>query len=50
MYESLVTNELKSGQLKKLDLQGFHVEHPINLVFLKNSYFKDTYREIVESV
>jgi len=50
MYESLVTDELKSGQLKKLDLQGFHVEHPINLVFLKNSYFKDTYREIVESV
>ncbi|KRN98716.1 LysR family transcriptional regulator [Companilactobacillus kimchiensis] len=50
MYESLITSELKSGQLKKLDLQGFHVEHPINLVFLKNSYFKDTYQEIVESV
>lgn len=50
MYESLVTNELKLGQLKKLDLPGFHVEHPINLVFLKNSYFKDTYREIVEAV
>lgn len=50
MYESLVTDELKSGQLKKLDLTGFHVEHPINLVFLKNSYFKDTYQEIVESI
>lgn len=50
MYQSLVTNELKSEQLKKLDLTGFHVEHPINLVFLKNSYFKETYREIVESV
>lgn len=50
MYESLVSQELASGQLKKLDLTGFHVEHPINLVFLKNSYFKDTYREIVESV
>lgn len=50
MYESLVTSELNSGQLKKLDLQGFQVEHPINLVFLKNSYFKDTYKEIVESV
>lgn len=50
MYESLVTDELKFGQLKKLDLPGFHVEHPINLVFLKNSYFKDTYREIVDAV
>lgn len=50
MYESLVSRELANGQLKKLDLTGFHVEHPINLVFLKNSYFKDTYREIVESV
>jgi len=50
IYESLVTSELKSGKLKKLDLQGFQVEHPINLVFLKNSYFKDTYREIVEAV
>lgn len=50
MYQSLVATELKSGQLKKLALTGFQVEHPINLVFLKNSYFKDTYREIVEAV
>lgn len=50
MYESLVTDELRSNQLKKLDLQGFHVEHPISLVFLKNSYFKDTYRKISESI
>ncbi|HCD07389.1 MAG TPA: LysR family transcriptional regulator [Lactobacillus sp.] len=50
MYESLVSKELKSDQLKKLDLTGFHVEHPINLVFLKNSYFKDTYREIIKSI
>lgn len=50
MYQSLVIRELKSEQLKKLDLTGFHVEHPINLVFLKNSYFKETYRKIVESV
>ena len=50
MYESLVVNELKTEQLKKLDLTGFHVEHPINLVFLKNSYFKNIYQEIAESV
>lgn len=50
IYQSLVTEEIKSGQLKKLDLPGFQVEHPINLVFLKNSYFKDTYRQIVDAV
>jgi len=49
IYESLVTKELKSGQLKKLALKGFDVEHPINLVFLKNSYFKDTYQSITTS-
>jgi len=49
IYESLVTNELKSGQLKKLDLKGFDVEHPINLVFLKNSYFKNIYQDITSS-
>lgn len=49
MYESLVTQSLKSGQLKKLDLPGLHIEHPINLVFRKNSYFKDTYRQITDS-
>jgi len=49
IYESLVTNELKSGQLKKLDLKGFDVEHPINLVFLKNSYFKNIYQDITNS-
>jgi len=49
IYESLVTDELKSGQLKKLDLRGFDIEHPINLVFLKNSYFKDTYQAITKS-
>lgn len=50
MYESLVHDELNSGQIKKLDLPGFSVEHPINLVFLKNSYFKTTYKEIVDAV
>ena len=49
IYESLVTDELKSGQLKKLELKGFEVAHPINLVFLKNSYFKDIYQTITDS-
>lgn len=50
MYQSLVSKELNSGQLKRLDLQGFSIEHPINLVFLKNSYFKPIYQKIIESV
>lgn len=49
MYESLITHELQTGQLKKLNLKGFEIEHPINLVFLKNSYFKATYQKITRS-
>ncbi|GEO59611.1 LysR family transcriptional regulator [Companilactobacillus bobalius] len=49
IYESLVTSEIKNGQLKKLDFPGFKIEHPINLVFLKNSYFKNTYQELTAS-
>ncbi|WP_119326798.1 LysR family transcriptional regulator [Companilactobacillus musae] len=49
MYESLIKPEINSGQLKKLNLKGFEIEHPINLVFLKNSYFKNIYQEITES-
>ena len=49
IYESLVTTEIKNGQLKKLDFPGFKIEHPINLVFLKNSYFKNTYQELTSS-
>ncbi|MFH5811231.1 LysR substrate-binding domain-containing protein [Companilactobacillus sp. FL22-1] len=49
MYESLVKIDLKAGRLKKLSLPGFNIEHPINLVFVKNSYFKDTYKRIINS-
>lgn len=49
MYESLVAPELKTGQLKKLNLKGFAIEHPINLVFAKNSYFTDTFQKITTS-
>jgi hypothetical protein len=36
-------------EIKKLDFPGFKIEHPINLVFLKNSYFKNTYQELTTS-
>ncbi|WP_334333610.1 MULTISPECIES: LysR family transcriptional regulator [unclassified Companilactobacillus] len=49
IYQSLVQKELASGQLKKLDFPGFKIEHPINLVFLKNSYFKETYQTLTDS-
>ncbi|AKP67375.1 LysR family transcriptional regulator [Companilactobacillus ginsenosidimutans] len=50
IYESLVKTELENGQLKKLDLKGLSIEHPIHLVFSKNSYFTDTYQQLVSSV
>jgi DNA-binding transcriptional LysR family regulator len=50
IYESLVENELKNGELKKLNLKDFKIVHPINLVFLKNSYFAQTYQELADSV
>lgn len=50
IYESLVKDELASGKLKKLDLTGFDISHPINLVFLKNSYFKSTYTKLAQEI
>lgn len=49
MYQSLVADELANGQLKKLNLKGFAIEHPINLVFAKDSYFTDTFQKITTS-
>ncbi|KRL66833.1 LysR family transcriptional regulator [Companilactobacillus versmoldensis] len=50
IYRSLVEEKLRQGKLKRLDLQGFQILHPINLVFLKNSYFAATYENIVKDV
>ncbi|MFD1419264.1 LysR family transcriptional regulator [Companilactobacillus keshanensis] len=46
MYKSLVENELQHGLLNQILIKGFNIEHPINLVFLKDSYFIDMYREV----
>lgn len=47
MYKSLVENDLEHGLLKQIPIKEFHIDHPINLVFLKDSYFKDTYEQLV---
>lgn len=46
MYRSLVANELKNGQLVELPVVNFSIQHPINLIYLKDSYFADQYRSI----
>lgn len=50
IYESLADAALASGKIKKLDLQDFQIEHPINLVYLKDSYFAKTYHHLVHLV
>jgi len=50
MYKSIVNEELKQGNLKEINIQDFHITHPIKLVYPKNSYFKDEYKKIVQSV
>lgn len=50
MYESLVTEQLSHRQLVKLPLKNFDISHPINFVFLKNSYFKPNYLKIAQKL
>lgn len=46
MYRSLVHHELKNGQLIELPVTDFSIQHPINLVYLKDSYFVEDYQQI----
>lgn len=50
IYESLVKDELKNGKIKRLDLKDFQISHPINLVFLKDSYFTKTYQNLANTI
>ncbi|MFD0898027.1 LysR family transcriptional regulator [Loigolactobacillus binensis] len=50
MYRSLVSAELASGQLVQLPVRGFELQHEINLVYLKNSYFAAQYQAIAAHV
>ncbi|MFC6315431.1 LysR family transcriptional regulator [Lapidilactobacillus achengensis] len=45
LYRDLVATELDQQRLWPLTFPGFHISHPLNLVFPKNSFFKAEYRE-----
>ncbi|MFC6324153.1 LysR family transcriptional regulator [Companilactobacillus baiquanensis] len=47
MYKSLVEQELDNEILQQIHIKSFNIDHPINLVFLKNSYFTDIYQQLV---
>lgn len=50
MYRSLVSAELKRGQLVQLPVSGFELQHEINFVYLKNSYFAAQYQQLAQQV
>lgn len=45
LYQKAVEEELKSGVLKKLDLQEFSLSHELMFIFRKNSLFKTDYEK-----
>lgn len=48
IYKSLVEKDLEHGLLQQININEFNISHPINLVFLKDSYFKETYQQLVK--
>ncbi|ANK60717.1 LysR family transcriptional regulator [Loigolactobacillus backii] len=50
MYKSLIKSELDKSTLVELPLDGFKITHPINLIFLKESYFAKYYTEIAKKL
>ncbi|MQB68281.1 LysR family transcriptional regulator, partial [Lactobacillus reuteri] len=47
MYRALVANELARGDLFELPLAGFPLEHPLNLIYLKESSFAAEFGPLV---
>ena len=45
LYEAAVSDELRDGRLKKLQVPGVSTEHGFSLVFRKGSSFSDRYRK-----
>lgn len=41
LFEAVVLEELNNGTIKKIDIEGFPVNHTINFVTRKNSIFND---------
>lgn len=50
MYKSLVKPNLVTGELRTLPMRDFKVSHPINLIYLKDSYFAPAYQKIAQQL
>ncbi len=46
MYQSLVQAELESKKLALLKIQGLDLTRPISLVYAKDSFFENEYRQL----
>ncbi len=46
LYEVAVSSELKSGALKKIPLQDFHISHEFAFIWRRGSIYADRYREL----
>lgn len=49
MYRALVQEELDAGELHELDVTGFPLRHPINLIYLKGNSFADHFVPLAEA-
>ncbi len=50
LYESLVSTELASGQVVNLPVHGYKLQHEINFVYPKHSYFAQQYQELATTL
>jgi len=50
LYESLVSTELASGQVVNLPVHGYKLQHEINFVYPKHSYFSQQYQELATTL
>lgn len=46
MYRALVEEELDEQRLFEVDLPGFPLQHPLNVIYLKDNTFADEFQEI----
>lgn len=50
MYQSLILDKLAEFKLTTIKLNNFNIDHPINLVYLKDSYFHQEYQNIAAKI
>lgn len=46
LYRAAVEKEIRSGQLKKIEMDDFHMTHDVNFLWRKNSIFAGYYEEL----